>query len=159
LNELQFALQSLTPSGTGVWVLVAMLALTLVKGWPKLKAIQVGADDSLRHDLLEEIARLRADIVAARAESAAERLLGDARLAAAEVKHSAQLAAIGKRHDLRVAAMEDEIRGMRAQMQQIIESVGRPAHAPTVLAAVIDKAYPLPRDMRELRDELDEEGQ
>jgi hypothetical protein len=27
-----------------------------------------------------------------------------------------------------------------------------------VLAAVIDKAYPLPRDMRELRDELDEES-
>jgi hypothetical protein len=147
LSDFSAAMQALTLGGAGVWTLVFMLAITLIKGWPKLKAIQIGADDSLRHDLLAEITRLRA-------ENTADRVIHDAKIAAIEVKHSAQLTEIGERHDRRIAGMEAEMTGLRSQMQQLVESAARSVYAPTTIAETIARAYPIPRDMQDNIDKL-----
>lgn len=136
MNELVGVFQA--TGGIGGWALTIALIGTVIKVWPKLKELQIGSDGSLRHDLLEEIARLRAEIVTARAEAAAERVICDAKLAAIEVKHNA------------------EMQSLRGQMQQIAESIGRSANAPSTIGAVIARAYPIPRDMQDNLDELNE---
>jgi uncharacterized protein YlxW (UPF0749 family) len=151
LNDFQGALTALTPSGAGVWVLVAMLAGTLIKGWPKIKAIQVGADDSLRHDLMAEIVRLRA-------VNDADRVLHDAKVEAVELKNRAVIKDLLERNDRRVRELEAEVRGLRNEIQQLIRSASRPAYAPTTMQTIVDKAYPLPGGLKALRDELDEDG-
>lgn len=59
MGELQI-LKAFTPGAAGIWLLVAMCAMTLIKGWPALKRIGLEADASLRADLLERIGDLEA---------------------------------------------------------------------------------------------------
>lgn len=70
-------LKEFTPGAAGVWVIVAMCALTLIKGWPALKKIGLEADASLRGTLLSRIELLEeqaaADRIAFSAEMAGER--------------------------------------------------------------------------------------
>jgi hypothetical protein len=138
VNDLFSVLQA--TGGVGGWALAIALVGTFIKVWPKLKELQIGSDGSLRHDLLQEIARLRADIVTARAEAAAERVVCDAKMAAMELKHSA------------------EIQGLKSQMQQILESIGRSSNAPTTIGQTIARAYPLPIDMQDNINKLDGDG-
>ena len=135
MNEITSALQA--TGGVGGWAVALAVLGTILKLWPKLKALQIDSDGSLRHDLLEEIARLRAEIVTARAEATAERVLCDAKVAAIEVKHNA------------------EMQALRVQMQQIAESIGRSVNAPTTIGATIARAFPVPSDMQDNIDKLD----
>ena len=57
-------LKSLFASGgvISVWTLVGLAVLTLIKGWPALKKLQLEADGSLRHDLLERVGKLEGEL-------------------------------------------------------------------------------------------------
>lgn len=49
-------------SGVGVWALVLMALITLIKGWPTLKKLSIEADGSLRKDLLNRINELEDEL-------------------------------------------------------------------------------------------------
>ena len=52
-------LGSLPAAGTfGIWSLVAVAVLTLIKGWPALRKMGLDADGSLRSDLMGRIEHL-----------------------------------------------------------------------------------------------------
>ena len=55
-------IQSMTPGGWGVWTLVALSAVTLIKGWPAMKKLQNEADGAMRSDFLKMISDLRAEL-------------------------------------------------------------------------------------------------
>ena len=153
MNGVQSALAALTPAA-GVWSIVGLLVLTLIKGWPKLKQIQATSDASLRHDLLEENTRLRA-------EAAAERVIHAAKIEAMDLKHTAFIKDLVERHDRRVHDLEETIRAMQREMAQFAESLRRDSmNAPTTIGTAIAKAYPVPCDMQDQIKKLDgEEGQ
>ena len=51
-------LGQLTAGGLGVWTLVGVVVVALIKGWPALKKLQIDGDQSLRADLLKRIGDL-----------------------------------------------------------------------------------------------------
>ena len=61
MNVFSLLPQNLTP-GAAAWATVVLLLVTLVKGWPKIKEIQVGSDSSLRHDLFARVTQLEDDL-------------------------------------------------------------------------------------------------
>ncbi len=55
-------LRAFTPGAAGIWVLVGIAVITAIKGWPKLKELQLASDGSLRGDLMGRIASLETRI-------------------------------------------------------------------------------------------------
>lgn len=49
------SLAAFTPGAIGIWTLVAIIIVALIKGWPALKKIQAESDSALRTDLLRRI--------------------------------------------------------------------------------------------------------
>lgn len=101
MPELMF-LKDMTPGAYGIWLLVVMAAITAIKGWPKLKELQLGADGSLRADLLARIA-------AVEAEAKSER--ENARRITQEC--DARIDRLVTRHDEAIDELKAEIRVMR----------------------------------------------
>lgn len=67
------AIRGMTPGAYGIWVLVMLAVITAIKGWPKLKEMQLGADGSLRTDLMARISQLETQLTRVEADQAAER--------------------------------------------------------------------------------------
>lgn len=93
-------------AGYGVWTLVLIALVTLIKGWPALKKLSIEADGSLRRDLLERIGVLEHEL-------AAERRSCDDRLREQDARHGREL-----------ARLEGEVNGLRRQMVQLQQSSG-----------------------------------
>lgn len=108
MNGIPAALQYLTLSSAGVWVLVAIAITTAIKSWPILRRIQLESDSSLRRDLLEEVRKLRADVIS-------ERRSCDERIEAQDKRHSAEL-----------AELRGEVNGLRRQLLQMQQMTGQP---------------------------------
>ncbi len=53
----------LTPTA-GIWSLVLIAVITLIKAWPRLMELSAGSDASLRTDLLDRVATLEAQLEA-----------------------------------------------------------------------------------------------
>jgi hypothetical protein len=93
-------------AGIGVWTLVLLLLITLVKSWPALRKLGLDADGSLRKDLLERIRTLEEALRAERAECNAK---------FEEQKRS---------HDNMMAQMQGQIDGLMRQLIQLQQSAG-----------------------------------
>lgn len=106
MNELAIAELAERGAGYGVWTLVLIALVTLVKGWPALKKLSIEADGSLRKDLLNRIATLESEL-------ATERRSCDDRLRDQDARHRAEMARI-----------EGEVNGLRRQMVQLQQSSG-----------------------------------
>ncbi|HET7255619.1 MAG TPA: hypothetical protein VFJ46_17820 [Xanthobacteraceae bacterium] len=73
MNELQLAELAQRGAGYGVWTLVLIAMVTLIKGWPALKKLSIEADGSLRKDLLERIGTLEGKLEEGSEQLAIER--------------------------------------------------------------------------------------
>ena len=60
--------------GVGVWTLVLMLLVALIKAWPALAKLRLEGDTSLRSDLWKRIEKLEEDQRLQKIECAAEQL-------------------------------------------------------------------------------------
>ena len=140
--------------GIGGWALAIALVGTLFKVWPKLKELQIGSDGSLRKDLLDEIVRLRNEVMLSRAETAAERLRAQEETARERLQCDAKIAAIELRHTESMARLDGEIRGLENEMRQIVTSQARTMNAP--ISGNLVRAYPIPTDMGELTRKIDD---
>jgi hypothetical protein len=58
--------QSLTPGAKGIYMILAVALVTLIKVWPILSKNKYEADGSLRADLLKRVSQLESDAVQAR---------------------------------------------------------------------------------------------
>lgn len=146
MNEL--VLPSLQAAGAaGGWA-AAVAALGVLLGFfIKFKTIQGRTDDSLRHDLLEEIGRLRT-------ENIEERKDCDKKIAESQDRHQKQLKEMGERHDRQINNLEKEILGLRNEIKQMSLSFARTAGIP--IAPSLMRAYPLPQDIEAEAGKLDE---
>lgn len=127
----------------------AVTALGVLLGfWTKFKTIQGRTDDSLRHDLLEEIGRLRT-------ENIEERKDCDKKISAQGERHQEQLKAMGERHDRQINSLECEIMGLRAEIKQMSLSFARTANIP--ISSTLLKAYPLPPEIESEARKLDDD--
>ena len=106
MNELAIAELAERGAGYGVWTLVLIALVTLIKGWPALKKLAIEADGSLRRDLLDRIGALETEL-------AAERRACDERLREQDSRHRTEMARI-----------EGEVNGLRRQMVQLQQSSG-----------------------------------
>ena len=61
MNEIGI-FQSMLTGSWGIWTLVGLTVVTLIKGWPAIKKLQNEADGSMRHDFLIMIADLRLEL-------------------------------------------------------------------------------------------------
>ncbi len=61
MNEVAI-LKAMTPGGWGIWTLVALAVLSLIKGWPVLRKIGLEGDTSLRRDLMSRVSKLESDL-------------------------------------------------------------------------------------------------
>lgn len=64
------ALVARNGAGAGVWTLVLIALITLIKGWPALRKLSIEADGSLRKDLMQRISTLEVENRALHAEIA-----------------------------------------------------------------------------------------
>src|SRR5689334_16868854 len=106
MYELNLAELAQRGAGYGVWTLVLIALVTLIKGWPALKKLSIEADGSLRKDLLDRIGTLEVQLTA-------ERRSCDDRLREQESRHNAEM-----------ARLEGEVNGLRRQMVQLQQSSG-----------------------------------
>lgn len=120
MNEVEL-LRAMTPGSWGVWSLVALAVLSLIKGWPVLKKIGMDGDASLRHDLLDEVRALRREV-------ADERRSCDLKLAEQDKRHATEL-----------GELRGEINGLRNQLLQMQSMTGNPIPL-SDLAAFADAA-------------------
>lgn len=98
------------PAGTlSGWVLVAVVLIALIKGWPALRRLQMEEDGSLRHDLLARITRLENDLAAER-KSCAD-LIAELRK-----DYEARIAAQGRQIDY----LQRELFNLRASAATIV---------------------------------------
>lgn len=93
-------------AGAGVWTLVLIALITLIKGWPALRKLSIEADGSLRRDLLDRIDALEKEL-------SAERRSCDDRLREQDSRHKEEIATI-----------HGELNGLRSQMIQLQRSSG-----------------------------------
>lgn len=106
-------IQSLPVGSVSGWVLVAVVLIALIKGWPALRKLKIEEDGSLRADLLARIIRLEESLKDER-ETCSQQL--------AEIRkdYEARLAAQGRQIDslqrelfiLRAAAMKASGKGL-----------------------------------------------
>lgn len=119
--------KTMTVGGAGVWVLVFLFGVTLVKAWPALAKLKNDSDASLRADLLKLLA------------------VRDARIAALEAKLLEQQVSFDKQMMAERAQCREEIDELRAEIaglhRQIIQNsrttaqmIGDPGTAPTTAA-------------------------
>lgn len=112
-------IKDMTPGGWGIWSLVAMAAITAIKGWPALKKIQVESDGSLRTDLM----RLLADERVSCAKALADMRLDYAKaLSDMRTDYEGRMTAQGRQID----ALQREIFSLRTAARAVIEH----AHSP-----------------------------
>lgn len=115
-------------SGAGVWTLVVIAIITLIKGWPALRRLSIEADGSLRRDLFTRIRELEEELVTERRCSAQR--LAELREESAEERRQC---------DLKLEELRAEVVGLHRQMatQQLssAETIARlpPATADAVL--------------------------
>lgn len=148
MSELLPALQA-TGALTG-WA-AAVTALGVLLGFfIKNKTIQGRSDDSLRHDLLDEIGRLRS-------ENIEERKDCDRKIEDSNERHRIQIKEMGERHDRQIVNLENEISGLRAEIKQMNLSYANIAGIP--IAGSLLEAFPLrsetKRKVGKLNDESD----
>lgn len=118
-------------TGAGVWGIVAVMVIVLIRTWPALTKLRNDSDASLRADLLQRLSAVETQLAEARKEAADER-----------VRLERQL--LDERKECR-----EEIEQLRAQVEglqrQIIQNshssaqmLGMPNAAPTTTAAIKD---------------------
>jgi polyhydroxyalkanoate synthesis regulator phasin len=103
LNIVEFLARA---SGMGVWALVGLAVVTLIKGWPALRKLSIEAEGSLRKDLLERIDSLEKEV-------SAERRSCDDRLREQDAAHREAEARLNGRID-----------GLTRQLLQLQQSAG-----------------------------------
>lgn len=107
-------LRSFTPGAAGIWVLVAMAVITLIKGWPKLKELQLASDGSLRVDLMGRITALEAEIIELRKA-----------LDAKEQQHEAELRIMRHRLNNETHSLDALLLLLEAAPDKLIDNVAR----------------------------------
>jgi hypothetical protein len=105
-------LKGFTPGAAGIWVLVALAVITAIKGWPKLREIQTGADGSLRTDLMARIGRLEADLQKVSEEQAQER-----------ARHAAEIQVLRHRLNNETASLDALLLMLKLDPDKVMESV------------------------------------
>jgi hypothetical protein len=108
MNEAVLVQLASKGGSVGVWTLVFIALITLIKGWPALKKMSIEADGSLRKDLLDRIGSLEAEI-------RSERKACDERLNEQEIRHVEAM-----------ALLKGEVNGLRRQLLQMQELTGQP---------------------------------
>lgn len=93
-------IQSLAPS-IGIWSLVFIAFVTLVKVWPKLKELQISGDGALRDRLLVRIEHLES----------------------AQKGHDQELADERQRCDEKIRVLEDQVRGLYKRLNDAVHVV------------------------------------
>lgn len=108
MNEAALVQLASRGGSVGVWTLVFIALITLIKGWPALKKMSIEADGSLRKDLLDRIGSLESEI-------RAERKACDERLNEQELRHVEAM-----------ATLQGEVNGLRRQLLQMQQISGHP---------------------------------
>lgn len=114
----------------------------------KFKTIQGRTDDSLRHDLLDEIGRLRTENIEERKEC-------DKKISESNDRHQRQMDEMSARHDRQINALEAEILGLRAEIKQMSLSFARTANIP--ISSTLLTAYPLTPEIDDEVRKLDDD--
>ncbi|HEY8593322.1 MAG TPA: hypothetical protein VIL42_10735 [Sphingomicrobium sp.] len=104
MNEFDVAAKFLPLApGLGVWSLVFLAIITLIKGWPALTKLKNESDGSLRQDLLKRVAELesqqRIDRAQFEEDMRAERKSCDDRLRDQEDRHKQDIAELNGKVD------------------------------------------------------------
>ena len=115
----------------------------------KFKTLQGRSDDSLRHDLLDEIGRLRT-------ENIEERKDCDKKIAESNADHKKQLKEMGERHDKQIVNLEDEITGLRNEIRQMSLSFAHVANV--AISPALLEAYPLTPETKRKVGKIDDKS-
>ena len=125
-------LKALTPGGVGVWTLVFLCLITLIKGWPALKKISVEADGSLRADLLARISDLEK-------QAAQDRLAFTNEMAAERKRCEEEIRELRQEFDEDRRALNEQVSGLLAAIRQNSQStaymIGEPDAVATTKAS------------------------
>lgn len=68
MSQAVFGIPGLTFGGAGIWTLVALAVVWLIRIQPKMRELQNNADGSLRKDLMERIDKLEKQLLDERRE-------------------------------------------------------------------------------------------
>lgn len=104
----------------GIWTLVALVAVALVRVWPRLREINVQADDSLRAQLLARIGTLEA-----RANTLEKSLYDQQERHAVELRtmqqqHGAELRKMDARHHGEMQLLRHRFNNERAALEALL---------------------------------------
>ncbi len=107
-------LKSMTPGAYGIWVLVILAVLTAIKAWPRLKEMQLGADGSLRTDLLARISQLETQVGAMETAQTEER-----------ERHQAEMQILRHRLNNETASLDALLLLLETNPDRTIESIAK----------------------------------
>lgn len=120
-------LKALTPGGVGVWTLVFLCLITLIRGWPVLKKISVEADGSLRADLLKRISDLET-------QAAQDRLAFATEMAAERKRCEDEIRELRQEAEDERRALKEEVAGLLAAIRQNSQSTAYMIGEPEAVA-------------------------
>ena len=129
MNEIGI-FQSMPTGSWGIWTLVGLSIVTLIKGWPAIKKLQNEADGSMRHDFLTMISDLRHEL-----EKEKERCTASEETLRSEINRLH-----GQIHELRNAMVELTLGAARANSAPLVAATEGVAKATSRVADAAELA-------------------
>lgn len=101
-----------TAATGGIWTLVVVAVLTLIRSWPSLRKMGLDADTSLRTDLLTRINQLETQVAAMETAQVEER-----------ARHDAEIQLLRHRLNNETASLDALLLLLKVDPQKVMESV------------------------------------
>lgn len=118
-------IKGMTPGAYGIFAILAVLVLTLIKIWPKLKEMQIGADSSLRAELMARITQLETQLTRVETDQAAERESHSNQMRLMAERHAAEMQILRHRLNNETHSLDALLLLLETNPERTIESVGR----------------------------------